>query len=221
MDDRSIPMSRWVWGAVLAATFTAEAAAQPPVASVPPPIPGAPAPAPTGPVCNKRGRIHRMFHHVTHTLDDDFIGSPAAFYEPPLGSYINRQFAIQVSKADTHRFAVYDTDFLPGTDLFSPIGASRFNLMYGRLPAWPGPIAVEWTPDRPELAEARRRKIVETLAAAGCPMPAERVVIGPSPYPGGIGTEGAGHFNNMVSRSESAVLAFPLPPTTSANMGVR
>ena len=133
-----------------------------------------------------------MFHHAAHTLQDKFIGYPRAFIEPPLGSYVNRQFAIQVSKADTHRFTLYRTDFLPGTDQFSPIGASRFNLMYGRLPAWPGPIFVEWTPDQPELAEARRQAILETLAAAGSPMPAERVVIGPSPYPGAMGTEAAG-----------------------------
>jgi hypothetical protein len=202
---------------MLSTMVASDATAQPPAATGDPPTTGAPA----GPVCTRRGRLHRMFHHAHHTLQDDFIGYPAAFVEPPLGSYINRQFAVQVSKADAHRFTVYQTDFLPGTDRFSPVGASRFNLMYGRLAGWTGPIFVEWTPDRPELAEARRQAILATLATAGSPMPADRVVIGPSPYPGALGTEAAGHFNNMVSRSESAVLAFPLTPNVSANMGVR
>jgi hypothetical protein len=220
MDDRKKPIARRAWAAMLTSLVACEAAAQPPAPPGAPGDPGAPA-APAGPVCTRRGRLHRMWHHTAHTLQDDFIGYPQTFVEPPLGSYINRQFAVQVSKADAHRFTVYQTDFLPGTDRFSPIGASRFNLMYGRLAAWHGPIFVEWTPDQPELAEARRQAILATLAAAGSPLPAERVVIGPSPYPGGIGTEAAVHFNNMVTRSADAIVAFPLPPIESARMGIR
>lgn len=223
MDDRRKVIARWSWATVITSVVACEAMAQPPAPPGEPALPGDPAApvAPATPVCTRRGRLHRMFHHTAHTLQDDFIGYPPAFVEPPLGSYINRQFAVQVSKADAHRFTVYQTDFLPGTDRFSPPGAARFNLMYGRLPAWTGPIFVEWTPDQPELAEARRRAILATLATAGTPIPADRVVIGPSPYPGAIGTEAAGHFHNMIGRSEQAVLSFPLPPTESARMGVR
>ncbi len=162
-----------------------------------------------------------MFHHTAHTLQDDFIGYPETFVEPPLGAYINRQFAVQVSKADTHRFTVYHTDFLPGTDRFSPIGASRFNLMYSRLAGWPGPIFVEWTPDQPELAESRRRAILATLAAAGQPMPAERVLIGPSPYPGAMGVDAANNIANTINRGHLGSATFPPPPAFSASMGVR
>ena len=143
-----------------------------------------------------------MFHHTAHTLQDKFIGYPETFVEPPLGYYINQQFAVQVAKADTHRFTLYHTDFLPGTDRFSPIGASRFNLMYTRLADWSGPIFVEWTPDQPELAESRRQAILATLAAAGQPMLADRVVIGPSPYPGAMGVDAANNFANTIIRSQ-------------------
>lgn len=223
MDDRSRIIARWSWAAVITTAVACEAGAQPPSPPAEPVVAGdPPAPAaPSGPVCTRRGRLHRMFHHTAHTLQDDFIGYPPAFVEPPLGAYINRQFAVQVSKADAHRFTVYQTDFLPGTDRFSPTGASRFNLMYGRLPAWHGPIFVEWTPDQPELAEARRRAILATLASAGTPIPAERVVIGPSPYPGAFGTEAAGHFNNTIVRSEAAIRTYPPSPAESARMGVR
>ena len=112
--------------------------------------------------------------------------------------YVNRQFAVQVSKADTHRFTVYHTDFLPGTDQFSPIGASRFNVMYGRLAGWSGPIFVEWTPDQPELAESRRRAVLDDARRRpASAMPAERVVIGPSPYPGATGIEAINNYDNM------------------------
>ena len=210
MDERNRLIIRGAGAALLTALVAHEATAQPPE----PPAPGQPA-------CTRRGPIHRMFHHTAHTLQDDFIGYPPAFNEPPLGSYINQQFAVQVSKADAHRFTVYQSDFLPETDRFSPIGASRFNVMFGRLPSWPGPIFVEWTPDQPELAEARRQAILDTLARAGRPLPPERVIIGPSTNPGAFGTEAAGHYNNMIQRSESAIRVFPLPPLESARMGVR
>ncbi len=74
---------------------------------------------------------------------------------------------MQVAKADPHRFTLYGTDFLPGTDRFSPIGASRFNLMFARLPDWSGPILVEWTPDQPDLAQARRQAVLDTLTSGG------------------------------------------------------
>ena len=219
-DDRKDPMARRAWAMIVAsmALMGSEAAAQAPE----PAATGVVNPAaPVQPPCTRRGRLHRMFHHTAHTLQDDFIGYPEAFVEPRLGSYVNRQLAVQVSKADAHRFTVYHTDFLPGTDRFSPPGASRFNLMYGRLAAWPGPILVEWTPGQPELAEARRQAILATLAAAGCPMAAERVVIGPSPYPGAMGVEAAGNIANTIGRSQQAAQTFPLSPIESASMGVR
>ena len=97
------------------------------------------------------------------------IGYPENFVEPPLGHYINEQFTVQVAKADPHRFTLYHTDFLPGTNQFSPIGASRFNIMATRIPGWLGPITIEWTPEQPELAQSRPRRL-----STSCSNPASR-----------------------------------------------
>jgi hypothetical protein len=176
---------------------------------------------PPVPVCHRRGRIHRMVHHVEHSLEDNFVGKPANFIEPPVGYYVNEQLALQVAKADPHRFTVYRSDFIAGTDQFSPIGASRFNIMFRKLPAWPGPITVEWTPDQPGLANARRLAVLAALERAGQPLPPERVVVGPSAYPGAMGIEAANNFNNVIGRSQNSALGFPLPPAESASSGVR
>jgi hypothetical protein len=165
--------------------------------------------------------LHRLFHHTAHTLEDKFIGYPDAFIEPPLGTYINRQFAVQVAKADPHRGTLYHSDFLPGTDRFSPIGASRLNLMMARLPVWSGPLLIEWSPDQPALAEARRQAVLATLEKAGHPLLGDRVVIGPSPYPGALGVEAAGNYGNLIGRSQAAAVSFPLSPAESAALGVR
>ncbi|HEX3449614.1 MAG TPA: hypothetical protein VHS97_15275 [Isosphaeraceae bacterium] len=172
-------------------------------------------------VCSRRGRLHRLFHHSAHTLQDKFVGYPENFAEPPLGSYINEQFAVQVAKADTHRFTLYRSDFLPGTSQFSPVGASRYNIMATRMPGWVGPIRIEWTPEQPELAQARRRAIVETLNKAGQPIVADRVVIAPSPYPGAMGIEAMNNFNNTIARTQLAAPTFALPPIETAASGVR
>jgi hypothetical protein len=177
-------------------------------------------PVPAQPMCARSGRLHRMFHHVAHTAQDKFVGYPNTFIEPPVGYYVNEQFAVQVAKANTHRFTFYRSDFLPGTSQFSPSGASRFNVMATRIPGWMGPIMVEWTPDQPALAEQRRAAVHETLQKAGMPLVAERVVVGPSPYPGAMGAEAVNHIGNIILRNGSAATTFPLPPAETAATGV-
>lgn len=173
------------------------------------------------PVCTRTGPIHRLFHHSAHTLQDKLVGYPDTFKEPPLGSFVNEQFAMQVAKADVHRFTLYRTDFLPGTNQFSPTGASRFNIMLRGTSSWPGPITVEWTPDLPGLAESRRLAVLATLQRLGRPIVAERVTIGPSPYPGMMGVEASNNFTNTILRTQSAAPTFALPPIESAASGAR
>jgi hypothetical protein len=172
------------------------------------------------PVCNRRGRIHRLFHHSAHALQDKFVGYPDTFIEPPLGFYVNEQLAVQVGKADTHRFTFYRSDFLPGTNLFSPAGASRFSIMSTRIPSWMGPITVEWVPDQPALAEERRQAVLEAMQRAGRPLLADRVVIGPSPYPGAMGVDAVNNNGNAIMRNQGAATVFPLTPTETAATGV-
>jgi hypothetical protein len=164
----------------------------------------------------QQGLLHRWFHHSAAALQDKFIGYPQNFVEPPLGYYVKEQMTLQVAKADPHRFTIYRTDFLPGTDRFSPVGAYRFNLMYSRLGGWLGPVILEWTPDEPGLAEARRQTVLATLQKAGRPIVPERVVIGPSPYPGGMGVEAANNFSNLLVRSQQAALSYPPTPQSGA-----
>lgn len=193
----------WSTGLVIVGASACRAVGQ-----SPPP----PASRPAEPACQRQGALHRMFHHASHTIHDRFIGDPDTFREPPLGSYIREQFAVQTAKADQHRFMLYKSDFLPGENRFSPSGASRFNLMYGRMPGWIGPITIEWTPDEPELAQSRRQAVLETMARAGRPLPAERVVVGPSFYPGQMGTEAANNHGNLISRSQSAATLYSVSP---------
>ena len=218
MFQTTAQVARWSWIVGILLLLASPASAQTPPEPPVQPLAEPPGPAP---VCSRRGRLHRMFHHSAHTLQDKMIGYPESFVEPPLGHFINEQFAVQVAKADPHRFTLYRSDFLPGTSLFSPNGASRYNIMAPRMPGWVGPITVEWTPEQPELAQSRRQAIADRLRKAGQPILADRVVVGPSPYPGAMGTEAANNFTNTVTRSQMSAPVFALPPTETASMGVR
>jgi hypothetical protein len=136
------------------------------------------------------------------------------FYEPPPGYYAHNTFGVMKAKADPHRFTLYRSDFLPGTNRLSPAGATRFNLLASRLPGWLGPVFIEWSPDEPGLAEARRQAVLATLASTGQPVVPERVVIGPSPYPGMLGTDAANNYNVMITRDQAAPSSWTLSPTS-------
>jgi hypothetical protein len=194
-------------GGVLAATVWAQA-----------PVP------PTGPApevaCEARGGpIRRAVHHVGRVLQDNFIGYPQEFIEPPPGFTLNETFGTMKGKANVHRFTLYQSDFLDDSDRLSPVGAARFNLMATRLCGWLGPVVVEWSPDRPGLAEARRAAVVAALQGAGLPVIPERVVIGPSPYPGMLGTDAANNYNAMIIRDQRAPATYSLTPTAGAGFG--
>ncbi len=148
-------------------------------------------------------------------LHEHYIGRPDMFYEPPPGYFVRNTFGVMKAKADPHRFMLYRTDFLPGTTRLSPLGAMRFNLMASRLPGWLGPVVVEWSPDEPGMAEARRQAVIATLAATGQPVIPERVVIGPSPFPGTLGTDGGNYYNIMITRDTQAPSSYSLSPSLS------
>jgi hypothetical protein len=88
-----------------------------------------------------------------------------------------------------------------------------------RVRGWPGPILIEWSPDTPGLAEARRQAVLALLQNAGAPVIPERVVIGPPIYPGMLGTDAANNYNIMIVRDQAAPANYSLPPTQSGTFG--
>jgi hypothetical protein len=188
-------------------------------AQAPGTIPPPPPPAPGGVICEPTGPVGNAVRHAGRALQDGLIGYPDLFYEPPVGAYINANFNTMRAKANPHRFMLYRTDFLAGSNQFSPVGAGRFNLMASRLRAWTGPIVVEWSPDEAGLAEARRAMVVATLEKAGMPGVAQRVFIAPTPYPGGLGADSANYYNIMIMRDSAAGAGYTYTPTSASGFG--
>jgi hypothetical protein len=206
-------------GVVLAASVWAQEP-QPTPGPVPPPVP-ATSPAPMAPAAPMRradcepGPFQRARNHVWRTLQNNFIGYPEEFVEPPLGFYNREIVSVMRAKADPHRFTMYRSDFLAGTSQLSPNGAMRFNLIASRLRSCALPMVIEWSPDQPGLAEARRAAVLAMLQGTGMPVVPERVVIGPSNYPGLLGTDAANNYNAMSTRYSQAPTSYSLPPSSS------
>jgi hypothetical protein len=178
---------------------------------------------PTGPAmpadCAPRGGpVRRAVHHVGHALHDKFIGYPENFVEPPLGASLNENLGVMKAHADGHDFLLYRTDFVAGTTSLTPGGAQRLTVMANRLPGWLGPLTVEWTPDQPGLAEARRAATLALMQRANLGVAPEQIVVGPSPYNGLNGQEAVIDYNVYLGRVGAAPLpgSYTLPPQIPA-----
>lgn len=170
---------------------------------------------PPGPLC-------RFARHVKFTVKDKLIGYPEYFVEPPLGAAVQDINRLMASRADGHTFTLYRSDFASGTSTLTPSGAQRLTALANRLPGWLGPVVVEWTPDVPGLAEARREAIVGNLLQAGLDVVPERVVIGPSPYNGLNGDEAAVGYRTYLDRAGRAGASYSLTPniTNTIDVGI-
>ena len=201
----------WTAGGLASGVLVASAWAQAPA---PAPVPAGYQPPPPKVVCEE-GPVRRAAGHTWRAIQNNFVGYPEEFIEPPLGFYKREIFSVMKAKADPHRFTLYKTDFLAGTSRLSPNGATRFNLIANRLRTTPLPVIIEGSPDQPGLAESRQAAVFALLQGTGLPVIPERVVIAPSIYPGLLGTDAANNYNAMSSRYGQAPTSYSLPPSSS------
>jgi hypothetical protein len=125
----------------------------------------------------------------------------------------------QKNKGDVHTFTLYRSDFVAGSTQLSPSGARRLSYLAPRLAAWPGPIVVEWTPESPELAVARRETILAAFRATNQPLLAERVVVGPAAYRGLLGPDAGNNYDAMIFRDYTAPRSYSVTPTSTDEFG--
>ncbi len=169
-----------------------------------------------------RGTIHRMFHHSAHTLQDKFVGYPETFIEPPLGCL--RQRTIRHASLQGRRPPVHPLSHrLPAGD--QSVLADRSIAVQYHAHADPKLARPDHTSSGPPTNPAwtsRAGRLCSPLSQRlGRPIVAERVTIGPSPYPGAMGVEAANNFTNTIITHQAAASNFALPPTESAASGVR
>jgi hypothetical protein len=163
------------------------------------------------------GPIARTFHHVGYAIKDRMVGEHDRFAEPPLGWSVNRNFGAQQARAEIHRFTLYRTDFLSGSEQLNPGGLRRLGRMVSLLHCYNGPLLVEIDPNRPGLAEARRQAVLELAASHGTMLDPERLIVGGSPFLGGRGDLSEIYDGVLLDRSLRAPTTYPLPPLPNAD----
>jgi hypothetical protein len=150
------------------------------------------APAPGGCTCGNRRGLSRWRWHRTHCkrhLQDNFLGYAEEFNEWPLGEAAYAHARTQVANGQAARMVFYHYDFVDGTPQLNTRGRDKLAAVAATLPTTFFPIVVERTPKEPGLDQSRKSVLVAELGRGSFPVPAERVLIGPSIANGMTGFE--------------------------------
>ncbi len=104
-------------------------------------------------------------------------GYPEEFCEKPLGYWVHAHNRTMVANAEAVRMTLYDYDFEENSAELTWRGQEQLARIAYMLPRNFFPLVVQSTPIDPELAAARREKVVKLLAASNFPIPPERIIV--------------------------------------------
>lgn len=107
-----------------------------------------------------------------------YWGYPEEFQSPPLSARVTAFQVAQIAQGQAARMMLYEYDFLPSSDQLNARGKRRLAKIAVWLPMNGFPVVVEPALASPELGELRRQRVWYELAAAPCPIPSERVILG-------------------------------------------
>ena len=189
--------------AVMMPSPPAQAPAAPVVASGPAVVSGPATPAgASGGTCTcgdrwglSRWRWHRA--NCKRHLQENFMGYAEEFNEWPLGYALYAHATTQVANGQAARMVFYHYDFVDGTSELNARGRDKLVKVGTYLPTNFSPVVVERTLKEPGLDEKRRLTLVAMFGRGTFPIPAERVVIGPSLADGLSGIEEGVIFGNQ------------------------
>lgn len=108
-------------------------------------------------------RRWKMLHKAR--CQEAMCGYPEEFIRPPLGATVHGHLDMMKAQGRAARMALYEYDFLPGTDELKPRGRKQLAKIALLVPCTPGTIWIEPSRDGEELDEARRTRVWQHLSA--------------------------------------------------------
>jgi len=165
----------------------------------------------------KSNPIHRtLFELVLLTMVGSSLlgcyatGGPTSDRPFPIGQVSDSHWETQQTNAEAADFIVHLHEFVEETAKLAPGTKDHLEQIALRLEHVPFPVVIERYPHRrwPELDEARRRIIVESLARMGVPDAEHRVVIAPSFAEGFTAREGEQAYNQVFGSNFSGGSGF-------------
>jgi hypothetical protein len=164
----------------------------PAVPELEPPDTHAVPPQPGGCTCGNRHGLSRWRWHRTQCkrhLQEHFLGYPEEFNEWPLGASVYAHARTQKANGQAARMIFYHYDFVDGSSQLNTRGRDKLLTVAATLPTSFFPIVVERTPKDAGLDQSRKAVLLAELAKGSFPVPAERILIGPSIANGMTGLE--------------------------------
>jgi len=152
--------------------------------------------------CGDRQGFSRWRWHRTQCkrhLQEHVLGYAEEFNEWPLGEALYAHGRTQVANGLAARMVFYHFDFVDGTSQLNLRGQDKLAAVATVLPTTFFPVVIERTPAEPGLDQSRRLTLVNQLAQANFPVPAERVVIGPRIANGMTGVEALLIYQRQLS----------------------
>jgi hypothetical protein len=172
----------------------------------PPVDPTPTAPATGGCTCgNRRGLSRWRWHRAQckRHMQEHFLGYAEEFNEWPLGESVYAHARTQVANGQAARMVFHYYDFVDGSSQLNTRGRDKLATVAATLPTNFFPIVVERTPREPGLDQSRKSVLLAELARGSFPVPAERVLIGPSIANGMTGFESLLIYGNQVQNLAS------------------
>jgi hypothetical protein len=180
------------------------------VAADPPAAPGAPilySPASEGvfvpPAAVPCPAPRPAVRQVVKPMARGSLMHPRDFPAAPFGHSVGAHFQAQVNNGISSRMALHDYDFVAGGDQLTHRGKERVRQIAVWTAANPSAVVVEWLPQTPKLADARRAVVLAELSTLLGPVPAERVVVGPPVTPALQGAEAELIYGNLIRLTDS------------------
>ncbi len=147
--------------------------------------------------CGDRHGLSRWRWHRTQCkrhLQEHFLGYAEEFNEWPLGEALYAHGRTQAANGLAARMVFYQCDFVDGTSQLNVRGRDKLAAVAATLPTTFFPVVVERTPTTPGLDQSRKSTLLTELAHCTIPVPAERVVIGPTIAYGMAGFEAVNYI---------------------------
>lgn len=148
--------------------------------SGPAPIPVRPTPPPA--TCEEEQQmspLHRFLYRAKRKHQAAWVGYPEEFNEWTLGRSVSAHMTTHVSNAQAASMVFYDYDFVQGTSELNLRGRDKLGTISHMISTTFYPVIIERTPWAVGLDQARRASILSLLAASSCPVPPERLLVGP------------------------------------------
>jgi len=146
--------------------------------------PGSPAPVLTvttagDTVCDcdscRGGRLRAWQARRKAHCQEHICGYPHEYLRPPLGQSVQATLEAQKRAGRAARLALYEFDFIPGSEELRPRGLQQLARIAQWIPSTPGEVLIEPSAHGPELDEARRARVWQLLSGTPGGVPPEGV----------------------------------------------